>query len=246
MPLLSTLFDSFFGDKGAPAPEQAEQVQQPGLLPQPAEQQVAPQQPLLQSVPQQEDLELPEQEETETPAIVQADFGKLAYRKALPEYKQVLTQDKLSELGITSKLQQAHFVAQMMHESGGLAKPFEEAPKGATRSYFDKYDGRKNLGNTQKGDGYKYRGRGLIHLTGRANYEYYGKKLGLDLINNPDLAMDPDNALKIGVQFWHDRKLNEVADQDDIEAITKAINGGYNGLSDRKIWLRRTKKLMGG
>lgn len=92
--------------------------------------------------------------------------------------------------------------------------------------------GRKNLGNTEPGDGWQFRGRGFIQITGRDCYERAGKALGLDLINNPDLAAQPEHAAQIAVWYWNDRVKGTA--KEDVTAATKAINGGYNGLDDRK------------
>lgn len=90
------------------------------------------------------------------------------------------------------------------------------------------------MGNTDPGDGYKFRGRGAIQLTGKDNYAAAGKDLGLDLVNNPELAKDPDNAGKIAAWYWKKNKLGEAAKSGDVTAVTKKINGGTNGLADRK------------
>ena len=133
-----------------------------------------------------------------------------------------------------------HFLAQMAHESVG----FKYLRELGGKSYFKRYEGRRDLGNTQPGDGYRYRGRGIIQLTGRYNYRLYGKKLGLDLENNPELAARPDIALQIACQYWDDKNLNKYADVNDIKTITKRINGGHNGLSDRIAWARKISKVI--
>ncbi len=92
----------------------------------------------------------------------------------------------------------------------------------------------RDLGNTQPGDGYRYRGRGFLQITGRSAYREMGKRIGIDLEANPDLAGQPLGALMTAAAFWESRKLNTYADQDNIELITKRINGGHNGLADRK------------
>ena len=94
--------------------------------------------------------------------------------------------------------------------------------------------GRKNLGNTEPGDGWKVRGRGLKQLTGRSNYERCGAALGLDLAGNPDLLLEPVNAALSAGWFWNTNGLNAIADTGDVTAMTKRINGGDIGLADRK------------
>jgi putative chitinase len=139
---------------------------------------------------------------------------------------------------IIGKERESYFLAQLAHESCGFLYHYELGNK----SYFKRYDGRKDLGNTVVGDGYRYRGRGFIQLTGRANYREFGKKLGLDLENNPDIAADPQVAAKVAAQYWKDRKCNELADKQDFRGVTKKINGGYNGYADRVSWLNKIQK----
>ena len=103
----------------------------------------------------------------------------------------------------------------------------------------------RDLGNTQPGDGYKYRGRGFLQITGRAAYREMGKRIGTDLEANPDLAGQPLGALMTAAAFWDSRKLNTYADQDNIEIITKRINGGQNGLADRKARYKAAVGIWG-
>jgi putative chitinase len=133
---------------------------------------------------------------------------------------------------INTRLRVAAFLAQIGHESGSLVYSKELGGP----SYFAKYEGRKDLGNTQKGDGPKFAGRGLIQVTGRANYEKASHALFGDdrLLANPDLLEQPDWAAKSAVWYWTTRNLNALADADRFTDITKAINGGTNGLEDRK------------
>jgi putative chitinase len=85
----------------------------------------------------------------------------------------------------------------------------------------------------QPGDGKRFMGRGLLQITGRANYTRIGGVLQLDLVNHPELLEVPENALKSACQFWKDNNLNALADSGDFKALTKKINGGYNGLAER-------------
>ena len=107
-----------------------------------------------------------------------------------------------------------------------------------------KYEGRKDLGNINEGDGKRYKGRGAIQLTGRTNYIKYGKLLNLDLENNPELAALPENAFRIAGQFWKDHGLNELADKSDFETITRRINGGLNGFFERLEFYNKAKRLL--
>jgi predicted chitinase len=101
--------------------------------------------------------------------------------------------------------------------------------------YADKNRSSKSkMGNTEEGDGYKYRGRGMIQLTGKANYEKYGKLLGIDLVNNPDLANDPAIAAQLATAYWKENNLGKAAREGDVTAVTQKINGGQNGAADRE------------
>lgn len=141
---------------------------------------------------------------------------------------------------INTPLRLAHFFAQIHHESGG----FKYLKELGNDKYFLKYEGRKDLGNTQKGDGYKFKGRGYIQVTGRANYSEISKDLKIDFINNPELLEQEVNAMVSALWFWNKRKLNQFADLDDVKTITKKINGGYNGLKERQEYLTQYKKIF--
>ena len=128
--------------------------------------------------------------------------------------------------GITG-LELVSLMSQVAHESADFKRTEEYASGSA-------YEGRKDLGNTQKGDGVKYKGRSFIQITGKSNYKKIGDKLGLDLINNPTLLEDPDTAARATVEWWKDNVQPLVGDFSDVERVTKIINGGFNGLKDRK------------
>jgi putative chitinase len=109
------------------------------------------------------------------------------------------------------------------------------------------YEGRKDLGNTETGDGPKFRGRGLIQITGRANYTEAGRELGLDLIAHPDLLEELDNAASASAWWWWKRHLSEIADKNDETAfarITRVINGGVNGWTSRLAYWQRAKRVL--
>lgn len=133
---------------------------------------------------------------------------------------------------INTRLRIAAFLAQIGHESGSLVYSKELGGP----SYFAKYDGRKDLGNTQSGDGTKFCGRGLIQVTGRANYLKASEALFGDdrLLKTPELLEQPEWAAKSAVWYWTTRKLNLLADGAQFTEITRAINGGTNGMDDRK------------
>lgn len=120
----------------------------------------------------------------------------------------------------------AAFLAQIGHESGQL-RYVEEIASGKA------YEGRKDLGNIYPGDGVKYKGRGLIQITGRDNYNKLSKALGVDLIGNPEILETPELAVRSAYWFWKNNNLNKYADIRDFKRITRIINGGYNGLKER-------------
>lgn len=145
----------------------------------------------------------------------------------------------MQKYGITSALRIAHFIAQLAHESGAF-RYTEELADGSA------YEGRRDLGNSQPGDGPRYKGRGLIQLTGRANYAAYSQAVGVDYLAQPQrLASDPFAAVDVACWFWQTRDLNKLADQDDVRGITRRINGGFNGIDDRIDYLLRGKAVLG-
>jgi putative chitinase len=136
----------------------------------------------------------------------------------------------MSEYGIDTPERKAMFLSQIGHESGSL-KFVEEiwGPTAAQKSY----EGRVNLGNTVAGDGYRYRGRGLVQTTGRFNYQKTGDALGLDLISYPELLQEPTHASRSAAWYWQSHGLNRFADAGDNVGCTRRINGGVNGLDER-------------
>src|SRR5690242_10998310 len=140
---------------------------------------------------------------------------------------------------INTCLRQAAFLAQLAHESGQLVY-MEEIASGAA------YEGRKDLGNTQPGDGKRFKGRGPIQLTGRANYRAAGQALGIDLENNPTRAADPDVGFRTAAWYWNNRNLNSYADAGNFDAITYRVNGGYNGKASRDAYYARALQVLGG
>lgn len=176
---------------------------------------------------------------------------------------------QMNKFGINTPLRIAHFLAQLAYESDNfeyssenlnysdkvlralfgeffptdeLAQAYAgQAEKIANRVYAN----RMNNGDEASGDGWKFRGRGLIQLTGRDDYTQCGNALKLDLINHPELLEDqPNVAVDAAAWFWYMKKLNTYADQDDIKHITQMINGGCNDLEDREAYLNRAKELL--
>lgn len=174
----------------------------------------------------------------------------------------------LNREGINTPLRLAHFLAQIEHESGlkpieenlrysasrlmvvfpkyfptiELAKAYEYKPKEIASRV---YGGRMGNGCEQSSDGWKYRGRGFIQLTGKNNYTALSKDTNIDYVTNPDLLLTEADAMISAIWFWNKNRLNKYADKDDIRTITKRINGGYNGLADRERLLKKWKKDLG-
>lgn len=136
-----------------------------------------------------------------------------------------------------SPLRLAHFMAQLIHESGSF-RYMEEIASGSA------YEGRADLGNTVPGDGKRYKGRGPIQLTGRANYRVYGRAVGIDFERHPEIVAMPSIGLMVACRFWESNGLNALADADNVDRITRRINGGVNGLADRKAHLVKMKGLL--
>ncbi len=151
----------------------------------------------------------------------------------------------LEAAAITTPLRIAHFLAQLAHESDGFSTTVEYASG-------DAYEGREDLGNVKQGDGRRYKGRGPIQLTGRANYRAFTLWLRRQFPDAPDFEANPTLvatfpwAAFAAVFFWQMNGLNALADRDDLVAVTKRINGGRNGLADRASYLSKVKPLIAG
>jgi len=172
----------------------------------------------------------------------------------------------LAEHGVDTPLRLAHFIAQVAHESTMLRHVTENLnySAAALRRVFPRhfteaqarryardpeaignraYSGRLGNGDEPSGDGYRFRGRGLIQLTGRANYRAFAAWVDADVVAEPT-RVAREYAVACAVYFWTERGLNEIADRDDARAITRAINGGFNGYDDRLLLLERTKAAL--
>lgn len=174
----------------------------------------------------------------------------------------------MRDMQIESPLRMAAFLAQVAHESGlfrtleenlnysakglratfgkyfleGEEKEFERKPeKIANRVYAN----RMGNGDEKSGDGWSFRGHGLIHLTGKSNYAEYDHTVRLGLVDCPDLLLEPVNAANSAVWFWNKKGLNPLADRGEFEKITRAINGGLNGFSERIKIYERAKLVLG-
>ena len=143
----------------------------------------------------------------------------------------------MDEFEINTPLRQAAFIAQVGHESGELRYVKELATGKA-------YEGRKDLGNTQDGDGPRFKGRGLIQITGRYNYRKISNALSIGCEMRPELLESRENACRSAAWFWATNGLNELADKEDFLRITKRINGGTNGLEDRQRLYELAKAVL--
>ena len=177
--------------------------------------------------------------------------------------------ETFEKYGIDTNKRQAAFIGQCMHESGGFklleenlnysAKalmstwpsrfPTEEMANQYARNpekIANKvYGGRMGNADESSGEGWKYRGRGIKQLTGKENYERCGSSLGVDLVNNPDLLLEPKYATLSAGWFWNKHNLNDLADKSDIETMTKRINGGLLGLDARKAAIAKAESILG-
>jgi putative chitinase len=163
-----------------------------------------------------------------------------AFNKVFPQYE------------INTPKRIAAFLGQVAVESGELkydkelpSKWNKRNPKDTAEPIGTLYEGRKNLGNTQAGDGPKFIGRGVLQLTGRANYADYSKKLGIDLINSPELAATPEVSVKIACQYFKDRGLLPLADAWNIDEVTRRVNGNAKlHLKERIAYSEVAKKIL--
>lgn len=146
----------------------------------------------------------------------------------------------MDDFSIDTPARQAAFLAQVAHESGSLRYVRELADGKA-------YEGRADLGNTEPGDGPRYKGRGLIQITGRANYAACSGALFDDarhLLDHPEILEQPEHACRSAAWFWLSRHLNERADAGEFERITRIINGGTNGMAERLAYWDRALKVL--
>ena len=151
--------------------------------------------------------------------------------------------DACREYGITGSVRIAAFLAQVGHESGGFVWTREIwGPTSAQK----RYEGRSDLGNIQPGDGFRFRGRGLIQITGRDNYQRAAAGLGVDVVADPQLLEERSLAARSAAWWWKTHGCNQLADGGDFVALTRRINGGTNGLADRQTRWERAKQAIAG
>ncbi|MCA3367242.1 MAG: glycoside hydrolase family 19 protein [Roseomonas sp.] len=200
------------------------------------------------------------------------DQVKALYPRAAPEHLaafQAQADGLLQGYGTARKATRLQFfLAQMGHESAGLTRTEEDLNYRAERllviwpkrfpSLADAapyarnpeklaecvYGGRRDLGNKLPGDGWLFRGRGYIQLTGRITYAEVGAIAGLDLVNQPELVAGPDHALLVSCAFWEWKGLNKLCNTGDFEAVTRRVSGGLHGLQDRKAWLDKVRRVL--
>lgn len=144
--------------------------------------------------------------------------------------------------GIDTKKRAAMFIAQIAHETGGFRWLGELwGPTAAQRGY----EGRRDLGNTQPGDGFRFRGRGYLHHTGRHEYARLSRAFDVDFVSRPERVATHKWGTLAAANYWQSRNINRLADRDDFEGVTRAINGGLNGYRDRCLYYRRARKVAG-
>lgn len=184
------------------------------------------------------------------PLLTLTELAAVMPRLALPRAQAFLEPlcSAMREADITTPARVAAFLAQLAHESGQF-RYFEELADGSAYepTSTDPRAQRRaaNLGNTQPGDGPRFKGRGPIQLTGRANYAAASEDLGVDLVRSPMLAASPAIGFRIAAWFWRSRGLNALADKGDFRGITRRINGGLNGIEDRERYWAAAKAVLG-
>ena len=162
-------------------------------------------------------------------AIFAKDSVVMTYAPLLAKY--------MCEHEINNKYRKSAFIATVTHESGSFNYTKEIASGIA-------YEGRKDLGNIYSGDGVRFKGRGLIQITGRTNYQLVSDAFGVDFISNPELMEQPEWATAVSAFWWQRAGLNKIADTKDFRLVTRKVNGGYNGMADRQKWYDRALKVL--
>jgi putative chitinase len=204
--------------------------------------------------------------------MLSADQVQRLYPRVAGEHRAAFASQAdglLSGYGMSRKpIRLQFFLAQMGHESAGLTRTEEDlnyrperllqiwprrfasladaAPYARNPQKLAEfvYGGRRDLGNKLPGDGWLFRGRGYIQLTGRITYAAVGAIAGLDLENQPELVASPDHALHVACAFWEWKGLNKVCDTGDFEAVTRRVSGGLHGLQDQRAWLDKVRRVM--
>ena len=190
-------------------------------------------------------------------------------REAILEALAKQSRTVFAEFDMADRPNRLHFfLAQVAHESGGLsvieenlkysakrmteiwpsrfptlasAEPFANNPEALANKV---YANRMGNGAPDSGDGWRYRGRGYIQITGRDGYRAIGSAIGVNLENDPDRASDPDDALRVACGFWKWKKINAACDVGDFLKVTRLVNGGTTGQPDREAWLEKVRKIL--
>lgn len=187
-------------------------------------------------------------------------------KKVADEYLPVLNKT-MQRYSINTPLRMCHFLAQVAHESGELQHTVEnlnysaEALLKTFPKYFNKgnvaayarkaekianrvYANRMGNGSESSGDGYRYRGRGLMQLTGRTNYSAFDRDVEVDIMKHPEKLQEPCWATEVAGWFWKRNSLNALADADNIDALRRRVNGGTNGLTQVKVYYQRARLVI--
>lgn len=190
-------------------------------------------------------------------------------REAILEALAKQSKTVFAEFDMADRPNRLHFfLAQVAHESGGLsvieenlkysakrmteiwpsrfptlaaAEPFANNPEALANKV---YASRMGNGSPESGDGWRYRGRGYIQITGRDGYRAIGDAIGVDLENHPDHAAAPEHALRVACGFWRWKKVNAACDEGDFPRVTRLVNGGLTGQPDREAWLEKVRKIL--
>ena len=266
------LIVEFFSQK-SPAPTHTPMSQNPVLPPSPPSTPLTPPSlPVEPTAPEPVSPKIPENSSVvEIVEIITAEqlkriintLSEARCKEYLPHLLQTMR-----EFQINTPIRVAAFIAQTAHESAGYSAFLENlnysaqallntwpnrfTPESAV-TYARQpekianhvYINRLGNGDEASGDGWRYRGRGVIQTTGRVNYQACGTGLGLDLITSPELLEQPLNAFRSAGWYWKSRNCNSFADSDNFAGLTKAINGGLNGLDDRRAYYARAKSVLG-
>lgn len=162
------------------------------------------------------------------------------FPRAKPGILEAIDAVGVSLARLNSPIRFAYFLAQCAHESAG----FQFTKEIGSVKYLSRYEGRRDLGNTQIGDGVRFCGRGILQVTGRSNYTACGEWTGLPLVDQPELLEDPGPAVRSACWYWMTRDMNSICDAQNFTLLTRRINGGTNGIASRQQWLSKIKAAL--
>lgn len=180
---------------------------------------------------------------TITPEQLAQILGKTSLGVEFINKKTASLNEVFEKYSINTPLRICHYLAQILHETGGFF--YKEEIWGNTKAQLG-YDTRSDLGNTPEldGDGKRYKGRGDLQITGRTNYKAISKALCVDFLLKPELLITEPYCSLCGGWFWDSKGLNKFADTDNLNAITRRVNGGQTGIEDRRKWLIKCKSVF--